>query len=126
MKCLALTCVTVGIAVTWGVVGAACNGNGGMYGAAPELTLATPASGGVNTTVTLSGQHLCGIGDNCQNAGVQLYFLTPQMIEIQYANNTPTTITFVMPSFVPVGQQSIVVEVGGEPSNDLAFSVTPR
>jgi hypothetical protein len=122
MKCLAATLISLGI----GTVTAACNGNGGLYGPMPEITLATPPSGGPNTTITISGEHLCGVGDDCQTAGVQLYFLAPQQVEVTYAANTATTITFVLPSFVPVGQDNIVVEVGGQPSNELPFSVTPR
>ena len=121
MKLVVLGCVAGTILAT-----SACAGNGGKYGLEPALDSATPDMAAENATVLLSGARLCGDTDQCTQAVVQLYFLTPEQLEIQFQQNDANTIGFILPSFVPVGATNIVVYVNDTASNELPFTVTPR
>jgi hypothetical protein len=91
----------------------------------PELQAADPPSAGANTTVVLEGLNLCGLQANCAGTDIEVKVLTPETLVIDYEAYSATSITFVVPSFVPEGATDIIVVVDGESSNELPFTVLP-
>ncbi len=117
MKRVVLACITATVA--------ACANHQG-FGTEPELIDVTPPSASANTIVTIDGEHLCGTNGQCATAAVQLMFLTSEEEEIEFEQNTDSSIAFIVPSFVPIGPTKIVVMVNGVSTNELAFTVAPR
>jgi hypothetical protein len=92
----------------------------------PRLDAVAPASAPHDAMAVISGTRLCGPIGECTNisAAVQLG-LEPPMIDAPIVAYTPTSATFVVPAAAPIGATSLLVTVGNETSNALAFEVTP-
>jgi hypothetical protein len=110
------------VVVSLGLALASCAHDDG----GPRLDAVAPASAPHGAMATIAGSRLCGPLGECTNisAAVQLG-LEPPMIDAAIISYTPTSATFVVPQAAPAGATSLLVTVGNETSNALAFTVTP-
>jgi hypothetical protein len=93
----------------------------------PRLDSIAPVSAAAGQIVALSGTRLCsgdGSSGDCANTPATIALGSePPMIQVEVASYTDTSATFVVPEVAPVGMTSVVVTVGDQSSNMLAFEV---
>jgi len=105
---------------------AACSNSNDGIDTGPDLEMAMPGSASADTAVLLTGQRFCGLAGNCAASAISIEFLTSEQLQVTYESVTTTELSFVVPAFVPVGATRIVLQVNGDDSNELPFTVTPR
>ena len=105
------------------VLVAACHTDDG----GPRLDSIAPPSAVANQIVALTGTRLCtgdGSSGDCANTPATIALGSePPMIEVEVATYTDTSATFVVPEVAPIGATTVVVTVGDQSSNMLAFEV---
>ena len=93
----------------------------------PRLDSIAPPSAAANQIVALTGTRLCtgdGSSGDCANTPATIALGTePPMIEVDVVSYTDTLATFVVPAVAPLGATTVVVTVGDQSSNMLAFEV---
>jgi hypothetical protein len=102
---------------------AACHTDDG----GPRLDSIAPASAAAGQIVALTGTRLCtgdGSSGDCANTPATIALgSSPPMIQVEVATYADTSATFVVPDVAPIGATSVVVTVGDQSSNMLAFEV---
>lgn len=92
----------------------------------PRLDSIAPTAVMQGAMAMVTGSRLCGTGGSaaCANVPAMIALgIDPPMVQAEVASYTDTTATFVVPSLVPVGQTVVIVTVGDQSSNALAFEV---
>jgi hypothetical protein len=102
---------------------AACHTDDG----GPRLDSIAPASAAANEIVALTGTRLCtgdGSSGDCSNTPATIALgISPPMVDVDVVSYTDTSATFVVPAVAPIGATTVVVTVGDQSSNMLAFEV---
>jgi hypothetical protein len=93
----------------------------------PRLDTIAPPSAAANQVVALTGTRLCtgdGSSGDCANTPATIALgIDPPMIQVGVVTYTDTSATFVVPAVAPIGSTAVVVTVGDQSSNMLAFEV---
>jgi hypothetical protein len=93
----------------------------------PRLETIAPPSAAANQVVALTGTRLCtgdGSSGDCANTPATIALgISPPMIDVDVVSYTDTLATFVVPAAAPIGATTVVVTVGDQSSNMLAFEV---
>jgi hypothetical protein len=102
---------------------AACHTDDG----GPRLDSIAPPSAAANQVVELTGTRLCtgdGSSGDCLSTPATIALgISPPMIAVDVVSYTDTMATFVVPAVAPIGSTTVVVTVGDQSSNMLAFEV---
>ena len=107
------------------IAAAACSTDDG----GPRLDAIVPSAVVQGAMAMVTGSRLCGPGGSaaCANVPATIALGTePPMVQAEVASYSDTSATFVVPSLVPAGATAVIVTVGDQSSNALAFDVLAR
>lgn len=91
----------------------------------PAITSVSPDSGIAGTTVTVNGSNFGATRDDSKVSLIWFLWFGTDVTDTDYVSWTASQIQFKVPSGIGEGSYSLMVTVGGQQSNSMAFEVIP-